>query len=180
MMKVLYLVILVVGVFLTGCTLHYVPSIHPVDQAAVPDFKGEQAVCVVNISTTSGETILGTSSGGYTYMGDLSKWTDTAVALLKSELQNRGFIIRDCSESTKEIKMSIIKAQIVVSMGSKCFLELHLETGKGYTRNYLASNSSFTYDRASDGAVTRAVIAILNDKNITEYLQATDEQKETQ
>jgi hypothetical protein len=180
MKQVFILVTLILGIFLAGCTTHLVPSIRSVDPTAVPDFQGKQAVCIVNISTTSGETLLGTSSGGHTYMGDLSKWTDTAVTILKLELQKRGFIIRDCGEDTKKIGMSIIKAQIVVRYGSKCFLELHLETGNGYTRNYVTYNSAFTYDKASDGAVTRAVTDILNDQKIIEYLQATDKVKGVQ
>jgi len=162
------------GIFLAGCTFHYVPAIYPIDPSTVPDFKGDQPVCVVNISTASGETLLGTSSGGYKYMGDLKKWTDTAVRLMKSELQKRGFSIRDCGKGTKELRLAITNAQIVAAMGSKCNLELHLKAGNGYTGNYIGNNSSFTYDRASDGAVTRAVAAILNDRKIIEYLRGAE------
>ena len=180
MKKVPYLIAFALGLFLAGCTRHYVPSIRTVDPALVPDLKGAQAVCVVNISTATRETILGTNDmGTKAYMGDLSKWTDTAVALLKLELKKRGFIIRECKEDAKAIKLAIRLAQIAVPMGTYCFVELHLETGDGYSRNYIANNSSFSYRKALDEVVTRSIIAVLNDKKIIEYLQAADASKET-
>ncbi len=173
------LVVLAAGIFLAGCamTLHYVPSIHPVDPALVPDLKGDEAVCVVNISTATGETVLGISnegSGQTCIMGDLHKWTNTAAALLMLELQKRGFIIRDCGEDTKAVKLAIKSVHIEMDVGSRCYVTLYLETGDGYNRNYVSYNAFPTADRASDGAVIRAIIAVLNDKKIIDYLQAAD------
>ncbi len=173
MKKIPYLIAFALGILLAGCTRHYVPSIHTVNPALVPNLKGDQAVCVINISTATGETILGTNDlGTKAYMGDLSKWTDTAVALLKLELEKRGFIIRERKEDSKVIKLAIRLAQIAVPMGTYCFVELHLETGDGYSRNYIANSSSFSYRKALDEVVTSVIISVLNDKKIIEYLQA--------
>lgn len=180
MNKVSYVIVFVVVIFLAGCTSHLVPSIRSVDPAAVPDFKGDQAVCVVNISTATTETVLGRDSlNTETYMGNLSKWTDTAVALLKLELQKRGFSIRDGGDDTRVIKLAIRSAQITVPTRTKCFVELHLETGDGYSRNYIVNSSSLLEHRAVNAVVTKAIIAVLNDNNIIEYLQAADAEKGT-
>jgi len=174
MRKLLYSSILVLGVFLSSCTVHYVPLPYPVARGAAPDLKGNQAVCIVNISTASGEILLGTSATGYKYMGNLSTWTEKAMDLLKFELHSSGFFIRECGNDTKQIRLSITKAQIVAHIGAKCLLELHLETGDGYSQSYKVSNSYITYDRASDEAITKAVIAVLNDKRVTDYLKTAD------
>jgi hypothetical protein len=174
MRKLLYSSILVLGAFLSSCTVHYVPLPYPVAPGAVPDLKGNQAVCVVNISTASGEILLGTSAAGYKYMGNLSTWTEKAVDLLKFELHSSGFFIRECGKDTKQLKLSVTKAQIVVHIGSKCLLELYLETGDGYSQSYKVSNSYITSDRASDEAITKAIIALLNDKRVIDYLQTAD------
>lgn len=168
------LLALAVGGSLGGCTYHLVPSIRSIDPALVRDFKGDQAVCVLNISTATGETILGMNVGGDTFVGDLHKWTNTAVASLQLELQQRGFIMRDCGEGTKEIKLAISSVRFEAEMGNRCYVALHLETGHGYSRDYVTCKSAFDYHKASDGAVTMAVTDILNDKKVIEYLQATE------
>lgn len=166
------LVVLVLGIFLAGCTYHVVPAIHPVDPALVPDLKGGHAVCVVNISTATGKTILGII-GGDKYMGDLHKWTNTAVALLQLELQKRGFMMRDGGNDTKVIKLAVSSVRFEADMVTSCYVTLHLETGNGYSRNYVTCKSAFSYHKASDVSVTMAVTDILNDKKVIEYLQAT-------
>lgn len=177
MNKVFFLIVLALGIFLAGCTSHLVPSVRSVDPAAVPDFKGDQAVCVVNISTATTETVLGKDSlNAETYMGNLSTWTDTAVALLQLELQKRGFSIRDGGDDTKVIKLAIRSAQITVPGKTKCFVELHLETGDGYCRNYIVNSSSLLEHRAVNRVVTKAIVAVLNDNNIIEYLQTAEQE----
>lgn len=46
-----------------------------------------------------------------------------------------------------------------------------VETGDGYKRNYQANNTGESFYRAGGGAITRAVAAMLNDKDILDYIE---------
>jgi hypothetical protein len=157
-------------IFFVGCTHYYAPRQYPVRPEMVPEFSGSEAVTVVNGYTSPKDLIIG-SQGAHTWRGDMQKWTATAVGLLQSELGKRGFNVT--GGAPKELKLTITRANVYWGFAAiRCILSLKVETGHGYTQEYEGNNASgWTLYRACDGAVTKAVAAILKDKEILAYLK---------
>ena len=170
--KIVIVFILLIGFF--GCTRHYVPKQYPLKPGMAPEFSGSNAITVVNAQSSPGkagkEEFLG-SVGAVTWRGDLQKWTDTAVGLLKTELEKRGFNVTE--NAPKKLKLTITRANIYQGFAAiRSILYLKVETGDGYSREFEGNNASpWTLYRACDGAVTRAVGAMLNDDKILSYLK---------
>lgn len=163
-------ILFILFVFSFGCTHYYVPNQHPVTPGMVPDFSGHDSVAVINTYESGKMTLIGTQ-GAHKWMGDMRLWTDTAVGVLENELQLRG--IKVTGEGAKELKLAITHANVYWGFATiRCILSLKVETGEGYTNIFEGNNSSpWTLYRACDGAVTRAVEAMLNDENILKYLK---------
>ena len=153
-----------------GCTHYYVPNQHPVTPGLVPDFSCHDSVSVINAHETGEMMLIGTQ-GAHKWMGDMQLWTDTAVGVLENELQLRG--IQVTGGSSKELKLTITHAHVYWGFAAiRCILSLKVEAGEEYTNTFEGNNSSpWTLYRACDGAVTRAVEAMLNDEKILNYLK---------
>jgi len=163
-------VLLTLLVFPFGCTHYYVPKQHPVTAGMVPDFTGHDSVAVIN-AHNSGKLTLISTRGAHKWMGDMQLWTDTAVGVLENELQLRG--IKITGEASKELRLTVTHANVYWGFATiRCILSLKVDTGEGYTNIFEGNNSSpWTLYRACDGAVTRAVEAMLNDEKILQYLK---------
>ena len=153
-----------------GCTHYYVPKQYPATQGMVPDFTSNHAVAVINAQTSGKVELIG-SQGFHKWMGDLQLWTDTAIGVLENELQMRKITVT--GDATKELKLSVRHASVHFGFASiRCVLDLEVETGEGYRKEFEGNNSSpWTLYRACDGAVTRAVEAMLNDEDILKYIK---------
>ena len=73
---------------------------------------------------------------------------------------------------TKELKLAITRVNLFWGAWAiRCILSLRVETGDGYIQEFEGNNASpSTLYRACDGAVTKAVAALLNDGQIRQYL----------
>ena len=153
-----------------GCTHYYVPRQYPLKLEMIPEFKGNQPIGIQNAYTASNIVFLG-SQGGHKWMGDLQKWTDTAVGLLKAELGKRNVVATENTQ--KELKLTVTNAKVYFGFSViRCIVYLKVETGDGYTREFEGNNPSpWTLYRACDGAITRAVAAMLNDDMILNYIK---------
>ncbi len=153
-------------IFSSGCTSYYVPKQYPATAGMVPDFTSDNAIAVINAHETGKMTNL-----GYKFMGDMQLWTDTAIGVLENELQIRK--INVTGEASKTLKLAITHANIYVGFSTyRCVLTLRVETGEGYSKEFEGNNSSpWLLERACDGAVTRAVEAMLNDEEILKYIK---------
>ena len=162
--------LLTIMVLPIGCTHYYVPTQHPVTKGMVPDFSSISGVAVTNTYTSGKMTLIGTQ-GVHKWMGDMQLWTDTAVGVLEKELQLRE--INTEGEAAKELKLTVTHANTYWGFTSiRCILFMKVETGEGYENTFEGNNSSpWTLYRACDGAVTRAVEAMLNDDKILQYIK---------
>lgn len=157
-------------VILAGCTHKYVPEEYPIKPGMVPEFKGNQEITIINAQGSSEEVLIG-SQGFHKWYGDLQKWTSTAIGVLKTELANQGIPVSDNAE--KKLKLAVTNVNIYFEFFTiRCVLNLKVETGDGYSREFKGDNASpATLYRACAGAVTRAVAAMLNDDTIIAYLK---------
>ena len=164
------LIIFTLLFFPFGCTHYYVPKQHPVAPGLVPDFSSNEPVAVSNGHKTGKMSLIGTQ-GAHKWMGDVQLWTDTAVGVLKNELQIRSISVT--GDASKELTLTVTHANIYWGFASiRCIVTLEVETGEGYHKTFEGNNTSpWTLYRACDGSVTRAVEAMLNDEEILKYLK---------
>ena len=152
-----------------GCTHYYDPVVYPMKPGMVPDFRSNRDVTIVNVQPSKVELI--GANMGHKWMGDKQKWTETATKLLKTELEKRGMIVTEGAQ--KELRISMPRANLFWgAFQIRCILYLKVETADGYTNEFVGNNASgATLYRACNGAITRAVGAMLNDNRILRYLK---------
>ena len=116
------------------------------------------------------------SIGGSKWIGDLGEWTVQAAGLLKFELEKRNISIAD--DAHKTLKLTITQGKLNSEFsGIRCIVMLKVEVGDGYTQTYEGNHinhSPFAQQaryHAGAGVITKAVTALLNDKNIISYLE---------
>jgi hypothetical protein len=153
-----------------GCSHHYTPKQYPIKTDMVQELNLNQAVSVVNNQHSENMVLMG-AQGFHKWLGNMHLWTEVAAELLRSELINRGSTVT--SDAPKELKLAITRVNLFWGAWAiRCILSLRVETGDGYIQEFEGNNASpATLYRACDGAVTKAVAALLNDDQIRQYLQ---------
>jgi hypothetical protein len=170
----IFAVIFLIALF-TGCTHYYVPRQYPVKSTEVPKITGNGKLSIVNGYESPREILIGVQ-GAHKWMGDMQKWTDTAAGLLKSELEKRDYKVTE--NAPRMLKLNVTRANIYWGFAAiRCILFLKVETGDGYVSEYEGNNASgWTLYRACDGAVTKAVTALMKDPKIFGYLSGKEEE----
>ena len=109
----------------------------------------------------------------YELVGNLKSWTETAISLLKTELEKNGFVVT--GEADKHLNISITPKidMIPTAFLSRCIVFLKVTTRDGYSREYEGNNISVdSLENIFGGAVGLAVEELLNDNEILVYLGA--------
>ncbi len=105
--------------------------------------RGNEVVITDNIDDTPITTYGESSREPAELVGDLKSWTNTAISLLRVELEKRGF--RITTDAKKELKLAITPDPKVIGVANfltRCILYLKVETGKGYIKQYEGNNIS--------------------------------------
>lgn len=174
MNKIIYYslsILLIIG--LSGCTriLRYTPDPSTFKMDAIEEFSSNNSVSLIN-EQTSNNDVQFAAKGIAKFTGNLQEWTNTAIQITKRELSKRNMNVTN-EDVSKKLKLSI--ETVNGTFGAwviRTELRLNVETGDGYKNFYIGDNRSpASLDRASDGAVMRAVAAMLNDPNIISYLK---------
>ncbi len=153
-----------------GCSHYYVPSQYPVKAGTVPDYAGQKSIHIINAHKTSNVKLLA-AQGIHKYLGDMQLWTDTAVGVLQSELESKNIQVTDTAN--KFISLKITHANAYWGFATiRCIVTLEVETSAGHKKTFEGNNTSpWTLYRACDGAVTRAIIAMLNNDEILRFIK---------
>lgn len=109
----------------------------------------------------------------YELVGNLKSWTETAISLLKTELEKKGFVV--IGEAAKRLNVSVTPKidMIPTAFLSRCIVFLKVTTRDGYSREYEGNNMSVdSLENIFGGAVGLAVEELLNDNEILVYLGA--------
>lgn len=158
----------------TGCTIAHIPKPDALESGAIPSLQGASSVSLVNAQDDATVRELGRAGFG-TMTGDLRSWTQTAVALMKAELEKAGLATR--ADATKRLKVAIVEAQLGVSgidfvaAIAKCRVRLRVETGNGLVQDDNYENHALAPPSACDKAVSQAVKAALSNEQIVAYLR---------
>ncbi|MBW1849057.1 MAG: hypothetical protein JRJ27_18425 [Deltaproteobacteria bacterium] len=153
-----------------ACSHYYVPKQYPVKAGMAPDFTGNKSIHIINAQETPNMKLIATQ-GFHKYLGDMQLWTNTAVGLLRDELESRNIQVTDTA--TKTIKLKITQANAYFGFATiRCILALEVETSEGHRKTFEGNNTSpWTLWRACDGAVTLAITAMLNDDEILRFIK---------
>lgn len=151
---------------LAGCTIQYTPQPSPEERLAIPAFKPGLPVAIVN-KTAAREVLL--SVGPYDVRADFRQYADSAVQLLRRELERLQGVVQE--SAPREIGLDFTDIRIQRSAGSfRSVINFTVTTGDGYLRGLEASDASWNFQQAIDGAIVDAVKAILANERVRQYL----------
>ncbi len=157
-------------VFLCSCATHVlVAKKYPVDRKMLPELSSGSMIAIDNAQQNKNEILLGTNMGSK-FNGDLNQFTEVAIETLEDELKNMSIIIE--SNSEKRIKLSVTKVHFDSRWsGFWCVSCVRVETGDGYTAEIDGHDSNaWILHPCIYGSLNHAVVAVLNDEKIIEYI----------
>ena len=164
----LFVLFLIIGTFLS-CSHRYQARLQKVNTDNIPGISANQPITIIN-DQPSDEYTLVYAQGAHKWTASRRQCTDIAIQMLSEELKNRGVQVATGSEKT--LKISIVN--LAGFMGFTRItgkLSLKVATGDGYMNIYEVLNATpWTIDRALNGAISLAVIELLKDEKIRNYL----------
>lgn len=165
------LALILVAIVSSGCVSvkYYTPApdTHQLDE--ISEFTGSATVTLINNQPNEEEQLYHKQSK---YHANYRAWTDVAMQIVQRELETRGFTVQD--DGDKTLSMSII--HVLTETGwtqIQTQVTMKAETGSGYNSDFIGRNHSVmaaNLKRQADGAVMRAVAAMLSDPAIAAYL----------
>lgn len=161
-------------VFATGCTVTYVPKPESINSGTLSGLQGAGGVSIFNAQNDTTVRELGKAGWG-TMRGDLQAWTETAITLLKTEMEKAG--LKTQAGAAKSLKVTIVEAELGVSgvdfvaAMAKCRVRMRVETGAGYVQEENYQDHALAPPSACDKAVSQAVQGVLSNEQIIAYLR---------
>ena len=167
--SVLFVVIAVV--LLSACSHIAAPrGPIPVKMEVVGPIQGGKEVAFENGVTDAGLTLVAVQ-GSNKWWVDYKMWTGSVVSQLETELRNRGLEVK--SESEKSFRVRVESVGLFWgSFSTRCIVKVRVEKKDGsWSKTYEGNNPSpASLYRSIDGAVYRAVVAILSDNDFRRTL----------
>jgi hypothetical protein len=143
------------------------PDTHQLDEIA--EFSGDARISLVNGQPSTEERLYDKKAK---YNANYNAWTDVAIQVANRELTARGLSIEEGAD--KQLTMAI--EDVITETGwtqIQTRVIMKVQTGDGYSSQYIGRNHSVMIaklERQADGAVMRAVAAMLGDPEIVMYL----------
>ncbi len=150
------------------------PESFPIQTRNFPAINTSAAVSLTN-GQESTEPVLMGKKGRFEWMSNRREWTDVAIIHAERALRDGGVSVG--ANEAKAISLSITSATLDFGFTlSTCKVALDVETARGYSQTYEGSNGAtaglaYLPKLACEGAIPRAVIQMLNDPKIVDYLQ---------
>ena len=175
MSRSLFIIIclLFVLLFAAGCTRvhNYVPDPHryTIGLDKVPELQTQGSINLVNVQTDETKHIL-TEDYPHRWVGNYRQMTDTAITVCAEALKDRGMLTS--IDAGKSLKLAIVSTEEIEAMWVfRVVVNLEVEDGNGNMRIFKGDNTTGgSLYRGVDGAIHRAVVAMLNDQGIQSYL----------
>lgn len=165
-----------VAILLSGCAInhHYTPKpdTHKLDPIT-QEFTSSISLSLINDQEDETEHLY-RKAGAHRYHVNYNKWTDVAIQVLSRELAARNATIDENAD--KSIKLAVVSVQLISHAWTvETLITLDAKLSDGYTSSYVGRNSvtgfAYSYTRQTDGAIMRAVAAMLNDPKIVEFVR---------
>jgi len=165
------ILVLSLALLMSGCVSvkYYTPKpdTHKLDEIA--EFSGDARISLINGQQSTEERLYHKQSKSH---ANFNAWTDVAIQIANRELAARGLSIQE--GAGKQLTMTI--EDVVTETGwtqIQTRVILKVQTDGGYSSQYVGRNHSVmaaNLERQADGAVMRAVAAMLGDPEIVMYL----------
>jgi hypothetical protein len=158
--------------FVGACTHTYTPTVRSdFETDAVPKFTANNEIALHN-AQTSAEPVVFLRQGVHSYQANYQECTNVVMAIAKRELANRG--MRVVENNARSLKFTVQTLEFSVGwVQLAATVALNIETGSGYTAKYLGTDNSYmvgSFQNQLDGALSQAVVEMLKDPKIVEYL----------
>jgi len=141
-----------------------------------PEFDIVNEVALVNTQTDIFQHPLGEYT--HTWTGNLRLWTDTAIAVLKTELEKKDVTVRE--DAGKMLMLAVTHAKLFWGFRVvECTLTLQVATRDGYIATFEVTTKSKDLHDSCDSAITKAVAKMFDDDKIRKYLRAPEGPKDT-
>lgn len=151
---------------IAGCasTSSHVPTAVPIAENTTPlnDFRASGGVALVNTASDP----------------DNRTWTASVITFLSEQLVQRGAKVDE--SASRKLSLQVVKAEkfsaaswLTLAAPEGCQITVRVETGTGYVHEYFEERSAYFWQKACDKGVTGAVVDMLNDANVREYLELT-------
>jgi hypothetical protein len=170
----LRLITLLLFIILTGCSIKhdYVWNeyqIAPAKWTEEDNFEKGQVVTLIEGRAETSENLLG-SVGAHEYYGSLQTLTHGIVEHLALELRKKLVVIKDSAEKTLEI--TVDSSAFERGMWKiAATINYTVKFGNGNSKSFTVRNSSpATVDRTYNGVIANAVIQIIKDPEVRQYL----------
>jgi phage host-nuclease inhibitor protein Gam len=148
---------LVLAVVAGGCVI--APTASTVKPGMISDFKTTQTITIQNVA----------ENGAY------KRWTNPLVKSLSRELALKGAAITGNASTILKVKITNVKQDSFYSLlNNKCSFDVEVQAGTGYTANFSLSDVSWSMQKSANALIRKAVVEILNDKEIVEYLRGKE------
>jgi hypothetical protein len=147
----------------------YRAGIYPIPpDLKIKEFQGEGEA--VSIKSGAIEEVVFIGETIFNYYADIKQVNDVAVSLLGEELSKRGFSVQ--RDAPKSITLNVTQINLEYMIISyRCDLKIEYSTSDGYRRIFFSDNSSGRYNKACNGAITRGVVDLLNDRKLIDFLK---------
>lgn len=173
---------LLIGVllFLTGCAGpgrgFYQPNPDRFPLGPIIEFSTNKDIDLINGQVSSGNVVFAHlvrgryASRRIPVVANPQAWTETAIAILQRELNNR--LTRVVQGAEKKLILSVENVSAEEGFAVwRCFVHMKAETGDGAVKMFVGEARSGDVFRATDAALIRAVAEVLKDYDIWKYRQ---------
>ncbi len=155
--------------------LYYTPNPDTNPMEPIIEFQSAASVNLVNNQPSTEERrVFGDDESPGGAFANYNAWTDTAIAITNRELSKRGISIAENGDKSLKLAIFFVRTTSkILTLEHETVVKMEVETGDGYAAEYVGNNKSFyllNYQRQTDGAVMRTVVAMLQDQKIIDYL----------
>jgi hypothetical protein len=155
--------------------LYYTPNPDTNPMEPIIEFQSAGSVHIVNGQPSTEERrVFGDEDSPGGAFANYNAWTDTAIAITNRELSKRGISITENGEKSLKLAIFFVRTTSkILTLEHETVIKMKVETGDGYAAEFVGNNKSFyllNYQRQSDGALMRTVVAMLQDQKIIDYL----------
>ncbi|MDH3760741.1 MAG: hypothetical protein OEU50_07125 [Gammaproteobacteria bacterium] len=170
--------IIAVAILLSSCAInhHYTPKpdTHPLD-TITQEFTSNKTLSLFNEQKDNSEQLYYENwSGKQRYHANYLTWTDVAIQILNRELTARNATIDESAEES--IKLAIVNVSAIADTTTvESQIKLRVNLSNGYSASYSGINSvvflGWDSKRQIDGALMRAIAAMLSDPKVVDFLR---------
>lgn len=169
-----FICLLTLSVFVVGCApQQYVPSEYAIDRKRIPELEIKGSIRVESVgASTDVIKVYKKEDRDVSVDTTYKLMTDALVKQLKVEMFKRGGEISE--NGYKSFKVTVTHAEATSSLLSfKSTMKVTVVLGNGITQKYEVHNTSTgSVPRTLNGAIARAVINILKNETVLEYLKS--------